>query len=249
MPYLAAHDRARAALFNSALENPEIEALFCARGGYGSVRILSQLDQVRFQKRNLPLVGFSDITALHGWASRANVVSIHGPVITQLGDLGEPDIQGLFALLESHTVSQIQGLTPLFNTSVNLVDGALWVANLSVLCHLVGTPYFPNLRRSILMLEEINEAPYRIDRLLSQLRLSGALDEVRAIILGDFLGCDAMQGVPPSPLSYRDVLRDCLFPLSIPVLEGAPIGHGSRNRALPIGVTCRLDIRQGTLSL
>ena len=243
LPYLADSDEARAAAMNAALADPEIEAILCARGGYGAMRILGRLDDEALRQRRPPIVGLSDITALHLWAAGLGVPTVHGPVLTQLAVLPAGDVQTLFDLLEGTlpAVDGLHGLCP------GLARGRLLGGNLSLLAHLAGTPFLPDLEGCLLLLEEVNEAPYRIDRLLTQLALAGVLDRVAGVLVGNLLGCDAPQGVPPEPLTALEVIAERLVPLGVPVAAGAPVGHGTRNVALPLGIVAELDADAGTL--
>ena len=243
LPYLADTDEARAAVMNAALADPETEAILCARGGYGAMRILDRLDDDALQRRRLPIVGLSDVTALHLWAAGLGVPTVHGPVLTQLAVLPPGDIQALFDLLEGTppALDGLDGLCP------GRARGRLLGGNLSLLAHLAGTPFLPELEGCLLLLEEVNEAPYRIDRLLTQLELAGVLDRIAGVLVGNLLGCDSPQGVPPEPLAALEVIAERLEPLGVPVVAGAPVGHGTRNLALPLGVVADLDADAGTL--
>ncbi len=244
LPYLSDEDHRRAELFNRAVLDPEIEAIFCARGGYGTMRILRMLNADVFQHRHPLLVGLSDITALHAWAANLGVPTVHGPVVTQLGVLPRGNVQSLFALIEGRGTPLLSGLETLAG---GRASGPLLGGNLTLLSHLCGTPYMPHFLGHILLLEEFAEAPYRIDRMLTQLHLAGVLDGLAGIVLGQFIRCDAPQGTPPSMVTARQVLEERLGQLGIPVVFGAPAGHGEKNLALPLGVPAHLDADAGTL--
>ena len=243
-PYLSDTDQRRAELFNRAVADEEVEAIFCARGGYGAMRILELLDGELYRRRRPLLVGLSDITALHAWAAGLEVPTIHGPVVTQLGALPKGNLQSLYALIEGRGAPLLSGLEPLAG---GRASGPLLGGNLTLLSHLCGTPYMPHFLGHILLLEEVAESPYRIDRMLTQLRLAGVLDGLAGIVLGQFLRCDAPQGTPPTPVTAREVLFDRLGRLGIPVAWGAPVGHGETNVALPMGLPAHLDADGGTL--
>lgn len=235
--YLAGDDGRRLAELRWALSDPAVRAVFCARGGYGTLRYLPALLAVpAAELRAVPLVGFSDITVLHAFAALARRRTIHGPVITQLGDLTAGDAEALWGLLEDPAPPPPLGeLEPL--TAVRTeATGRLLGGNLEVLSRLCGTPLMQALLPGepvVLLLEEVTEAPYRIDRALTQLLLSGALSQVRAVVVGDLVRCEGpADGSHPSALA---VLAERLGRLGVPVLAGAPIGHGARNRAVPLG--------------
>ena len=240
LPYLADTDERRAEQLNAALRDPEVEAIFCARGGYGAMRILDRLDGPALVQRRPPLVGFSDVTVLHAWAARLGVPTVHGPVVTQLPRLPDDDVRSLFALLEGTAPPHLDGLRCVVPGQA---EGPLWGGNLTLLSHLCGTPHLPDLSGRILLLEEIGEAPYRLDRMLTQLRLAGVLDRVAGFVVGDLVDCDAPD------ISAERVVCDRISDLGVPVICGAPIGHGARNIALPLGENARLDATRGVLTI
>ena len=235
LPYLAAEDAHRAEDLNRALADPAVAAVFFARGGYGSVRILEALDADALRRRRLPLVGFSDVTVLHAWAARQGVPSIHGPVISQLSRLPAADLGALFALLEGGALPRCEGLRPVTGGAAR---GPLWGGNLTMIASLCGTGLLPDLTGRLLLLEEVNEAPYRLDRLLTQLRLAGLLAEVAGVVVGQLLDDEAL---------LAELLEDHLGDLKVPVVFGARVGHGDENLALPLGYEAVLDADQGTL--
>jgi len=240
--FLAGDDDARAAELAAALADPAVEAIFCARGGYGLMRILPRFDGAALARAPKLIVGFSDVTALHAWAATAGVTSLHAPVITQLGRVPADDAAALFAACESSDPPPpLTGLTAIES---GRAEGRLVGGNLELLSRLVGTPWLPPLDGAILFLEDVGERPYRIDRQLTQLRLSGALDRLAGVVLGDFIGCVEKDGSGPDAAT---VLAERLAGHGIPVVAGAPIGHGERNRAIPHGTRARLDAAAGTL--
>jgi len=232
--FLAGSDEARFAELDRALSDPAIRAIVCARGGYGLMRILPQLDARKLQADPKWIVGFSDVTALHAWALRAGVESIHGPVVTQLGALPADDAQALTALLETGQAAPLDGLRPIRE---GRAEGPLVGGNLELITRLVGTPWSMNLDGAILVLEEVGERPYRVDRQLTQLELSGALSRVAGVVLGDFTDCVERDGSS----TVEAVLGERLARLDVPVFAGAPIGHGKRNRAVLLGAPAILE--------
>ena len=244
LPYLAAEDQCRADFFNQALQDPQVEAIFCARGGYGVMRILGLLDNEALRQRQIPIVGFSDITALHAWAACNGRASVHGPVVTQLGHLPPAEVQSLFDLLEGQAAPHLSGLEAV---SRGCATGPLWGGNLTIISHLCGTPYLPDLSGHILLLEDIGESPYRIDRMLTQLMMAGVLQKIVGLVIGDLLHCDGPQGPSQIFTRGRAVMAERLGHLDLPVVMGAPVGHGEHNIALPLGVPAQLDAAAGTL--
>ena len=247
--FLAGSDDERAAELTRALADPTIDAIVCARGGYGLLRILDRLDGAAFARAPKLIIGFSDVTALHAWAWRAGVTSLHAPIVTQLGKLPADDAAALFAACESTTPPPpLTGLQPVAGGATGAtvaVEGPLVGGNLEMLTRLVGTPWALPLDGALLFLEEVGERPYRIDRQLTQLRLAGALDRLAGIVLGDFIGCAEKDGSAPDAAA---VLAERLAGRGIPVVAGAPIGHGARNRTIPHGARARLDAAAGTLT-
>jgi len=228
--HLAGSDDRRAHELARALEDPEVRAVFCARGGYGALRIVDRLAAPGHK----PVVGFSDITVLHAWLFGHALTSVHGP---NVGGLGRDDArdQALWGLLENpDPPAPLSGLRPLRG---GRADGRLLGGNLTVLSHLCGTRHFPDLRGAVLLLEDCNEQPYRIDRMLTQLGLSGSLAQLAGIALGDFSDCG----------DTKPVLEERLAALDVPVVAGLPVGHGDQNVALPHGARVRLDADAGVL--
>ncbi len=238
LPYLAGNDESRGGALNRAIADPAVKAIFIARGGYGCMRLAPLFDTYTLMARTIPIIGFSDVTVIHAWAANAGVHTVHGPTMTQLPRLPAEHLAALFRLLE-HT--EPPPLPPLEPLAGGRARGPLWAGNLTVLSHLCGTPGMPDLTGKVLLLEDVNEAPYCIDRALTQLRLAGALDGVAGIIIGDLTDCE-----DPRMDSPRPVLEDRLGDLGVPVLTGAPVGHGDRNLALPLGWNIELDGDRGT---
>lgn len=235
--YLAGDDASRLSDLKDALTD-DSRALFLARGGYGSARLLEGLAEVEVPRK--PIVGFSDATSLNGWLAAKGQMAIHAPVVTQLGD--QPQVaERLFQLLES-----TQPLAPL-TAARSLVDGVaegpLLGGNLAVFSRLVGTPFFPNLEGAILLLEDVTEKPYQLDRIFTHLRLAGVFARVKGIALGTFTECEDKQAT----YSSAEVIADLVRPLGLPCAADFPIGHGAVNQPVPLGARVRLDATQGVL--
>lgn len=241
--YLAGDDDCRLADLHAAFRDPDIAAILCLRGGYGSGRLLDRIDVPLLLAHAKPLIGYSDITALHALLSNAGVVSFHGPMLTSdLLDAPDPlTLQGLACLRDGLGAGTVLR-PPLAEQpvrSAGRAGGRLVGGNLSILASLLGTPWALDARNAILFLEEVGEAPYRIDRLLLQLRLAGVLDGAAGFLLGGFTGME----------SPAEVLRAYLEPLGKPVLSGWPAGHCSPNTLLPLGADVELDADGGTVRL
>ncbi|MEE9217444.1 MAG: LD-carboxypeptidase [Acidobacteriota bacterium] len=243
--YLAGSDRARAADLNRMLRNPEVDAVLFARGGYGALRVLDHVDWAALRRGPKLLAGFSDLTALFAAARReAGVPTLHGPTASTLCEPRRYHATSFWAGLEGRFERMTLSFPPSCVMRGGVARGELAGGCLSLLVSLVGTRYQPDLRGRILFWEEVNEEPFRIDRLLQQVRLSGMLRGVRGVIVGRWVNCRARG---PS-LSEKELLRDCLLPLGVPVVRSVRVGHCLRAHSVPLGVPARLDTRRGTLS-
>ncbi|MEW6188204.1 MAG: LD-carboxypeptidase [Thermodesulfobacteriota bacterium] len=232
--YLAGTDRERARELMDLFLNPDIRALICARGGYGCLRLLDLLDYEAIKKHPKLFMGFSDVTALlTAFYNRADLMSFHGPMVTTLPQMGPPVQRKVKAVLTGHFQMKI----PLEEKKViraGSARGRLTGGNLTLLSHLIGTPFEPLWDRAILFLEDCGEAAYRLDRLFLHLKLCGVLDRVSAILLGTFTGPDNRA----MPLHF---LKNLLEGVKVPVWGGLPFGHGLLNIPLPIGAPAFLD--------
>ena len=232
--YLAGTDDHRATQFNAMMADESVQAVMCARGGYGAMRILDQLDFDAIESNPKPVIGFSDITAMHQVIQlKTGLVTFHGPMVTTLSKLtglgrrswyesltGERDFSSLFSDLRVLKSGSAEG---------RLVGG-----NLATLCHMVGTPYGAAYKGAILIIEDVGEAPYRVDRMLTQMRLAGVLDGIAGLILGRFIDCGRFDEID-------EIVAERFEDMEIPVLSGAPFGHGRENTLVPLGVPARLD--------
>lgn len=231
--YLAGSDARRLGELWRALADTGVRAVFCARGGYGVMRLLAGLEDMPLRVK--PVIGFSDITALHQLLQRQGLVSVHGPVLTQLSRL-EPDTPArLFELLESE--GPAAALTGTDTYVDGTAEGPLLGGNLAVLTRLVGTPFLAPLEGAVLLLEDVGERPYQLDRMWTHLELAGVFRRVRGIVLGAFTQCEEKD----AEYSSADVLRELAAATGLPCAAGFPIGHGAQNQPVPLGVRVRLD--------
>jgi len=222
--------------------------LACVRGGWGAARLLEQRPRAEAPW----LLGFSDVTSLlFDRVAQGLGGGIHGPLLTTLATEPPWSQERLRALLFGEPLADLDG--EIWRRGV--AEGPLLAANLTVATHLLGTPHLPPLAGAILVLEDVGEAPYRVDRMLTHWRLSGALQQLAGIGFGQFSDCDdgsadqAAAGDAPRRFSLEEVLRERSGDLGIPVLAGLNVGHVSGNAALPLGVRARLDAERGRLSL
>jgi muramoyltetrapeptide carboxypeptidase len=189
------------------------------------------------------LIGFSDITSLLWSLSLEGISGVHAPLLTTIASEPQWSVQRLFDWVEGRSLSPLKGE----GWGNGQVTGILLPANLTVATHLLGTPAQASLRDVILAFEDVTEAPYRIDRMLTQWRMSGAFSQVKGIALGRFSQCEPPANVPS--FSVEEVLRDRLADLGIPIVSGLPFGHDGENAALPVGVPAALDGDRGMLSV
>ena len=238
--YLAGTDSDRTNQLLEAWNDPECKGILCARGGYGSARILENWTWKNCHKW---LIGFSDITCLLWSLYGQGKSSVHGAVLTTLASEPDWSIERLFDLVEGRPIAPLQGE----GWGGGIATGILLPANLTVATHLLGTPLQPNLDGVILALEDVTEAPYCIDRLLTQWRLSGVLTKVSGIALGRFSRCAAPENIPS--MTIEEVLRDRLSDLNIPIVSNLSFGHDGCNAAFPVGLPATLDAEQGILAV
>lgn len=249
--FLAAGDAERLADLDAALRAPDVDAVWMLRGGYGTMRIVAEADWDALAARPRPLIGFSDNTALHMAARRAGVVSFHGPhpateTMTEFSAAClhlalRPEAAGTLPFPADHPSGRAE------TVAGGTAEGPLVGGNLALLAALAGTPFAPDLRGAILFLEEVGEVSYRVDRMLTQLRLAGLLDGVAGVAVGAFT--EAPDAGRPDVPTAREVVEERLAPLGVPIAWGFPFGHVDDNWTLPVGVRARLDADGGTLAL
>lgn len=257
--FTAGTDQERLADLHSMFSDKKIDGIWCARGGYGCGRLLPFIDYRLIKKNPKVLIGFSDITALLQAINKATgLVGFHGPVGSSdftdytkahlINTLIEPKERLTIKIAEEN---EALGKTKKVYESTVIkggkATGQLIGGNLSLLAPLAGTKFQPDVKGKLVFIEEIGEAPYRIDRMLTQLRQSYPLRAAAGIILGVFNGCEAKEG--SRSLSLLDTLKDRLGDLNIPVLYGASFGHISNNITLPIGIKATLDTNNKTITL
>jgi muramoyltetrapeptide carboxypeptidase len=256
--YLAGRDQERAAGVNAMFADPEVRAIFAVRGGWGSARILPHLDFDLIRANPKLLIGFSDITALHlALAARTDCPTIHGPnAASAWGQLSWDSFRRLAFEGETPTwrippgtedrLAQRTGRARTFRPG--RASGPLLGGNLTVLSALVGTPYLPDFDGAILFIEDVDEAQYRIDRMLTQLGLAGILGRVAGVVFGQCTNC-APQTTNLGGFSLSEVLAHHLTPLGVPAFQGALFGHVADQFSLPFGVRAEIDASAGTIRI
>jgi len=243
--YLAGDDVRRAAELMELVADPNVDGIICARGGYGCDRILSSLDPEAFRAAAKPLVGFSDATSLLLWQWRcAGLIGFHGPMLDRGGNVDVDAMSHLFEQLrgESALPCVLRGQA----LSGGQATGHLIGGSLTILTSSIGTAWEPDTRGAILLLEDVGEKPYRIDRMLQQLRAAGKLEELAAIGVGSFHAC--VDERYPEP-SVDTVIEEALGGLGIPIATGLPFGHVKDNYAWPMGGRATIDGTSGELQL
>ena len=230
--YLAGSDHDRVSDLHQMFSDPSIKAIFCVRGGYGSARLLNKIDFDLIRKNPKIIVGFSDLSALLiAIFKQSGLITIHGPTLTDLPK--NKNWQNLSRLITTPHRPRVffkQGKV----INKGKARGILLGGNLSTICSLLDTPFLPSFDGVILFLEEKGESPYRLDRMLTQLLLSGRLDGLSALIIGQIVDCGEIE------LIYN-LLKERLGGLPIPVVTGLPVGHGNENISLPLGRPALLD--------
>lgn len=232
--YLAGSDRERAEALNQYFHDPDIRAIICARGGYGALRILPYLNFEWISQNPKILIGFSDVTALlTAVYQHCGLTVFHGPMVSTLPDISEISRQSFFQAIHSdipmtYHFPEARILHP------GQASGILFAGNLTTLSHLLKTPYEPRLDGHILAIEDINEALYRIDRMVTQMMMAGCFDKIRGLVLGGFDGCG-------DSLAVHHFFQKAFDHLHIPILAGCGIGHGTENVTLPIGLNATIS--------
>ena len=256
--YLAGPDAARAQDINAMFADTSVDAVFCLRGGYGTPRILPMLDFGTIRKNPKVLLGYSDITALlNAIYQRSGLITFHGPIAAQ--NFTDYTLEEFSKVLVRGESPVRIGAAPPFEAGPGRAEhknrltlfrggrarGRLIGGNLSLICSLLGTPFEPDFRNKILFLEDVGEAPYRIDRMLTQLWLAGKLDQVAGLAFGKFTETDT----DGNTFSVEHVLRERCAGLEVPVVRGLMIGHVDDQTVVPVGAMAELDGDNGALRI
>ena len=238
--YLAGSDNHRVQYVNQMFADNSVDAIICARGGYGSMRIIPMLDYDTILNNPKVFIGFSDITILLSVLfSHCNLVTFHGPVITSLADASEETKLSLFSNVTSD--SNLEIILSGGKTIIpGVASGKVCGGNMTMLCHLLGTPFMPDFENKILFLEDRGEAPYRIDRMLVHMELADCFNGLSGIILGTFEECGPIEDV-------IKIIVEVFEKYSIPILAGLDAGHGRHNLTIPLGIEATLDADRHSL--
>jgi muramoyltetrapeptide carboxypeptidase len=239
--YLAGSDAHRAKLVTRVFQDPTVDAIVCAKGGFGCLRILPLLDFDVMRANPKVFIGHSDITALlAAITAKTGLVTFHGPVVTTLAEAPEFTRQSMLTAISSDTHLKItpgKGVT----IKAGRAQGPIIGGNLTTLCHLLATPFEPSFENHILLLEDRGEAHYRIDRMLFQMKLAGCFEGIAGLVLGSFEECGALDGILQI---FEEHFRD----ISVPILAGFDVGHGKQNTTIPFGIYATLDTDKQVLS-
>jgi muramoyltetrapeptide carboxypeptidase len=255
--YLAGKDEERASDINEMFADTSVKAIWCGRGGYGSTRILHMLDYNTIKKNPKPFIGYSDISAYHiAMYQMTGLITFHGPIPS--------------SMMKGHTLDEFQKLffqnmpvdydfkkMTLVGDTTNydkletlrpgIVKGRLMGGNLTVVSSMAGMTYEPDFKDTIAFFEDIEEQPYRIDRMLTQLIHGCNLGKAKGILLGQFTNCQAKD--PETSFTLIETLKDRLLPLGIPILAGTPFGHVPDNLTIPVGAEAILDASNHRLKI
>ncbi|WP_339922919.1 LD-carboxypeptidase [uncultured Cyclobacterium sp.] len=255
--HLAGTDKERAADLNEMFANKMVKAIICIRGGSGASRILPLIDYENIKKNPKPILGYSDITALHNAIhSKTGLITFHGP--NGSGTWGEFNVAQFKSVFfeqndNIHFENEVEETDDLVikkNRTRTIYPGKatgdLIGGNLTVLTSLAGSPYLPSFKDKILFLEDIGEEPYRIDRMMSTLMLMGVFEEIKGFVFGQCTDCDPSGGY--GNLTIDQIFDDYLLPHKIPAYRGAMIGHVPKQFLLPFGAKVMLDADKGTLT-
>ncbi|SEM81292.1 S66 peptidase family protein [Lihuaxuella thermophila] len=250
--YLAGSDELRAEDVNRMFADPEVKAVFCIRGGYGTSRILPLIDYAMIRCNPKIFVGYSDITALHlAIHQKTGLVTFHGPMVGELAREEDPlSWSVLFRNLADPRPAgeyREQPDTDSFVMTEGTAEGPLTGGNLSLLVSTLGTPYEVETEGKILFIEEVGEEPYRVDRMLVQLRSAGKLQAANGIIFTECTDCQPKD--PEKSLTIRQILNELIQPLGIPAYYGLKAGHTCPNLTLPIGVYARMNATERWLRM
>ncbi|MFD2209975.1 LD-carboxypeptidase [Virgibacillus halophilus] len=247
--YLAGKDEQRLQDLHEMFADPQIKAIFCARGGYGTARIAADIDYELIRNNPKIFWGYSDITFLHtAIAQRTGLVTFHGPM--PASDMADSNFDVRAARLFQQCFSPVllhynEDISPLFVIAGGCATAPIIGGNLSLIVSTLGTPFEIDTRGKLLLIEDVGEVPYKVDGMLNQLRLSGKIQQAAGVIIGDFSKADTGQPT----LTLTEVYNDYFADFQGPVMSGFQIGHCSMNFPLPLGVNATLDTAEKSLTI
>lgn len=246
--YLAGSDRDRAADLQAAFQDDEVDAIWCSRGGYGCARLLPHLDLDAMAAANKLFLGFSDITTIHLALNRRGLPTIHAPMALSLSVPREPYVAASF-LNVLQGADPIPAEAPRATTLVGgVAEGDVTGGCLCLLCDSLATPDALDATGKILLIEDVDENPHRVDAMLTHLILAGVLASAAGIVVGEMSNTDERHDASIGGRPWRDIVTERIAPLGIPTVIDYPFGHRKEMLSLPLGVRARLDADAGTLT-
>jgi muramoyltetrapeptide carboxypeptidase len=246
--YLAGKDEDRARDLQAAFDDPDVAAVLCSRGGYGCARIMPMLDLDRMAASRKLFLGFSDITTLHLALNRRGLPTVHAPMALTLHFPREPWVYASFlASLQGEVLIPTEA--PVGETVVpGQAEGIVTGGCLCLLTDSIGTPDALDCTGKIVIIEDVDENPHRVDAMLTHLRLSGTIDRAAGIVIGEMTRTDEKVDAGIGGKPWQEIVRDRLAPLGIPMIFNYPFGHCKNMLTLPLGIRARLDANAGTLT-
>jgi muramoyltetrapeptide carboxypeptidase len=245
--YLAGSDQARADDLHAAFNDPETQAVFCSRGGYGCSRLMPYLDLDKIAQSDKMLIGFSDVTVLHSALNRRGLPTVHAPMALTLNTDREAWVYESFkSVLKGG--NPIPKSAPVGKTLISgSAEGQMVGGCMILLCDLIGTPEQVDMTDRIVLIEDVDEAPHRVDAMLTHLLNSGSLTKAAGIVMGEMTRTDEKPDRMIGAKPWREIVADRILPLGIPTIIDFPCGHAAQMLSLPLGINARIDASKGRL--
>ena len=238
--FFAGTDQERLADLQEMMNNDDVKAIICARGGYGTIRFIDQIDLSAFRKHPKWIAGFSDITVLHAFLQQNGIESLHAPMPRNFKPYGQPD-PGYDSLILALTGNLTNYHTPTHHLNrKGKARGVFWGGNLSIIVSLMGSPLQPDFRDKILFIEDLNEHYYHLDRMMMTLKISGALANLKGLIVGGLTGMK--DTAPPFGMPPEEIIAHHVQAYDYPVLFNFPAGHIQENMAIYLGRTIEIEV-------
>lgn len=237
--YLAGEDMLRADMINRIYSDSDIDAIICARGGYGALRVLEFLNWNVINQNPKPFIGYSDSTAiLLSIMANTNNIAVHGPNVVSLADAEKETIESFYQTLTGALTKMI--VNPMQIIHPGTCTGMLKGGNLATISHLLGTRFHPDFYGAVLFIEDVGEPAYKIDRMLTQMKMAGLFEGVKGVIVGSFETCENKQYID-------EILFEVFEDYNVPVASGLAAGHGKINVSLLMGTPITMDTASGTI--
>lgn len=246
--YLAGSDRDRAADLMAAFEDPEVDAVYCSRGGYGCARLLPYLDLDRMANLGKMFLGFSDITTLHLALNQRGLVTIYAPMVLSFSLDREPWVRESLLCAFRGDTTQPDGAPRAATLVAGVAEAEVTGGCLCLLCDSLATPDPLEAAGKILLIEDVDEHPHRVDAMLTHLIQAGILQKCAGIVVGEMTSTDEKTDASIGGRPWRDIVRERLEPLGVPAVMDFPFGHAKAMLTMPLGIRARLDADAGTLT-